>query len=337
MSEKLKKVLDNEARLKEALIQCDKERVVWERRCLQLEQDKTEMNQLIGQLKEESVRAKAMSVESATLRSRLEEASVRAMELKRRLSDREIVEKDIEVLRKECRDLRHLTTSQEQKLEHCQREAQQSQAEQASLEAILSLLHLRESGGGSLCAKPCLPAPFCDVPKLKPGEQYQQLLPVLHAVEQERVRQAALALDLQERLGQAQAELTALQNNMNQRDLQLQKLHTELQKSTVQINQLEREAALVLGLQERLRQAQEEMTTLQNNMNQRDLQLQKLHTELQERTVQINQLERELRRKNVCLATTVQQLEKKDAGLSQAVEKTTELEQNLLDASLPFD
>jgi hypothetical protein len=41
-------VLDNEARLKEALIQCDKERVVWERRCLQLEQDKTEMNQLIG-------------------------------------------------------------------------------------------------------------------------------------------------------------------------------------------------------------------------------------------------------------------------------------------------
>ncbi|XP_071011242.1 coiled-coil domain-containing protein 18-like [Oncorhynchus clarkii lewisi] len=315
MSEKLKKVLDNEARLKEALIQCDKERVVWERRCLQLEQDKTEMNQLIGQLKEESVRAKAMSVESATLRSRLEEASVQAVELKRRLSDREIVEKDIEVLRKECRDLRHLTTSQEQRLEHCQREAQQSQAEQASLEAILSLLHLRESGGGSLCAKPCLPAPFCDVPKLKPGEQYQQLLPVLHAVEQERVRQAALALDLQERLRQTQVELTALQNNMNQRDLQLQKLHTEQQERTV---------ALVLGLQERLRQTQEEMTTLQNNMNQRDLQLQKLDTELQERT---------LRRKNVCLATTVQQLEKKDAGLSQAVEKTTELEQNLLEKS----
>lgn len=41
-------MLDNEARLKEALIQCDKERVVWERRCLQLEQDKTDMNQLIG-------------------------------------------------------------------------------------------------------------------------------------------------------------------------------------------------------------------------------------------------------------------------------------------------
>ncbi|XP_029563565.1 coiled-coil domain-containing protein 18 isoform X1 [Salmo trutta] len=333
MSEKLKKVLDNEARLKEALIQCDKERVVWERRCLQLEQDKTDMNQLIGQLKEESVRAKAMSVESATLRSRLEEASIQAVELKRRLSDREIVEKDIEVLRKECGDLRHLTTSQEQRLEHCQREAQQSQAEQASLEAILSLLYLRESGGGSLCAKPCLPAPVCDVPKLKPGEQYQQLLPVLRAVEQERVTQAALALDLQERLRQTQEEMTALQNNMNQRDLQLQKLHTELQERTVQINQLEREAALVLGLQERLRRAQEEMTALQNNMNQRDLQLQKLHTELQERTVQINQLERELRRKNVCLATTEQQLEKKDAGLSQAVEKTTELELNLLEKS----
>eukprot|EP00063_Salmo_salar_P003752 XP_013978587.1 PREDICTED: coiled-coil domain-containing protein 18 isoform X4 [Salmo salar] len=333
MSEKLKKVLDNEARLKEALIQCDKERVVWERRCLQLEQDKTDMNQLIGQLKEESVRAKEMSVESATLRSRLEEASIQAVELKRRLSDREIVEKDIEVLRKECGDLRHLTTSQEQRLEHCQREAQQSQAEQASLEAILSLLYLRESGGGSLCAKPCLPAPVCDVPKLKPGEQYQQLLPVLRAVEQERVTQAALALDLQERLRQTQKEMTALQNNMNQRDLQLQKLHTELQERTVQINQLEREAALVLGLQERLRRAQEEMTTLQNNMNQRDLQLQKLYTELQERTVQINQLERELRRKNVCLATTEQQLEKKDAGLSQAVEKTTELELNLLEKS----
>uniref|UniRef100_A0A673W4I8 Coiled-coil domain containing 18 n=1 Tax=Salmo trutta TaxID=8032 RepID=A0A673W4I8_SALTR len=274
-----------------------------------------------------------MSVESATLRSRLEEASIQAVELKRRLSDREIVEKDIEVLRKECGDLRHLTTSQEQRLEHCQREAQQSQAEQASLEAILSLLYLRESGGGSLCAKPCLPAPVCDVPKLKPGEQYQQLLPVLRAVEQERVTQAALALDLQERLRQTQEEMTALQNNMNQRDLQLQKLHTELQERTVQINQLEREAALVLGLQERLRRAQEEMTALQNNMNQRDLQLQKLHTELQERTVQINQLERELRRKNVCLATTEQQLEKKDAGLSQAVEKTTELELNLLEKS----
>ncbi|CAB1324069.1 unnamed protein product [Coregonus sp. 'balchen'] len=316
MSEKLKKVLDNEARLKEALIQCDKERVAWERRCLQLEQDKTDMNQLIGQLKEESVRAEAMSVECATLRSRLEEASVRAVELERRLSDREIVEKDIEVLRKECGDLRHLTTSQEQRLEQCQREAQQSQAEQVSLEAILSLLHLRESGGGSLCAKPCLPAPF--------WEQYQQLLPVLRAVEQERGRQAALALGLQERLRQAQEEMTALHNNMNQRDIQLQKLHTELQERTVQINQLERE---------RLRQAQEEMTALQNKMNQRDIQLQKLHTELQERTVQINQLERELRRKNVSLAAAEKQLEKKDAGLSQAVEKTTELEQNLLEKS----
>lgn len=76
------------------------------------------------------------------------------------------------------------------------------------------------------------------------GEQYQQLLPVLRAVEQERVTQAALALDLQERLRQTQKEMTALQNNMNQRDLQLQKLHTELQERTVQINQLEREVRM---------------------------------------------------------------------------------------------
>lgn len=104
-----------------------------------------------------------MSVESATLRSRLEEASIQAVELKRRLSDREIVEKDIEVLRKECGDLRHLTTSQEQRLEHCQREAQQSQAEQASLEAILSLLYLREVSLApySLLYSQTIPSVYC--------------------------------------------------------------------------------------------------------------------------------------------------------------------------------
>lgn len=60
------------------------------------------------------------------------------------LGERALAARELTSLHRETEDLRALTQCQEHRLVQCQREAQQSLAELASLESILALLHLRE-------------------------------------------------------------------------------------------------------------------------------------------------------------------------------------------------
>lgn len=87
-----------------------------------------------SQLKEEVRQAKSTAT---GLRAQMEETEQKALLLERQLKEQGAKCRELE-------DQRTLTQSQEQRVAQSHREAQQSQAELASLEAILALLHLRE-------------------------------------------------------------------------------------------------------------------------------------------------------------------------------------------------
>lgn len=76
--------------------------------------------------------------------AQLEETERKAFHLERQLKERGAECRELASLRKELEDVRTLAQSQEQRMNQSHREAQQSQADLASLEAILALLHLRE-------------------------------------------------------------------------------------------------------------------------------------------------------------------------------------------------
>lgn len=74
----------------------------------------------------------------------MEEKEQKAVQLEQQLKEQGAKCRQLASLRKELEDLQALTRSQEQRVDQSHREAQQSQAELASLETILTLLHLRE-------------------------------------------------------------------------------------------------------------------------------------------------------------------------------------------------
>lgn len=93
---------------------------------------------------EELRQTKCLVAERSDLQAQLEESGQRASHLERQLMEREAECRELAFLRRELQNLQVLTQSQEQKVAQSLREAQQSQVELASLEAILALLHLRE-------------------------------------------------------------------------------------------------------------------------------------------------------------------------------------------------
>lgn len=97
-----------------------------------------------SELKEEMKQIKSSAAECSDLQAQLQEAGRRASCLEQQLMACAVECKEMASLRRELEDLRTLTQSQEQRVDQSHREAQQNQAELASLEAILALLHLRE-------------------------------------------------------------------------------------------------------------------------------------------------------------------------------------------------
>lgn len=88
----------------------------------------------LRRLQKEVQQAKAAA---ADLRAQVEDTGGKASQLERQLVERGTESRELE-------ELRTLTRSQEQRATQILREAQQNQAELASLEAILALLHLQE-------------------------------------------------------------------------------------------------------------------------------------------------------------------------------------------------
>ncbi|KAJ8011364.1 hypothetical protein DPEC_G00057380 [Dallia pectoralis] len=260
ISIKLKKVMESESHLKESLIECDREREELENKCCALERERGEQAQNISKLTEELTQARTFNTKTVELQGCLEEAAQRTSRLEMELGERAFASRDLAALRRETEELRALTQSQEQRLAQCHREAQQRQAEMTSLESILALLHLREDSNIPVCGKPCM-LPIVDYTadlRTKPGEHYQQLLPVLQAVEAERARQSSLATRLQERLSKAQDEITSLHSSMAQRASHYQHLHSELLDRASQSNdaqkELKKKSARVSALEKQLQE-----------------------------------------------------------------------------------
>lgn len=74
----------------------------------------------------------------------MKEMEQKVSDLEQRLKEHGAKCRELASLRNRVDELQSLTQSQEQSMAQSQREAQQKQAELASLEAILGLLHLRE-------------------------------------------------------------------------------------------------------------------------------------------------------------------------------------------------
>ncbi|CAB1429621.1 unnamed protein product [Pleuronectes platessa] len=263
ISIKLKRVMESESKLKESLIECDREKEEVEVKCAVLQREKAEQGRATSQLKEELREAKCLAVERSDLLTQLEEARRRASILDRQLAEQAAGCREQASLLRELQELRALTQSQEQRVAQSHREAQQRQAELSSLEAALALLHLREGVVGALCAKPCMLPPVdysgaVHLLKLKPGEGYQQLLRVIQSSEFERTKQSGLVERLQDRLSRAQEEITSLQSSMAQRASHYQSLHTELLDKVSQANdtekELKRKCARVAALEKQLQE-----------------------------------------------------------------------------------
>lgn len=100
----------------------------------------------LSHLNDEVRQANSLAAERSELQAQLEETRRRASYMERVLSERGAECRELASLRRELEELRTLSQSQEQRAAQCHREAQQSRAELASLEATLALLHLREVG-----------------------------------------------------------------------------------------------------------------------------------------------------------------------------------------------
>nr|XP_020471831.1 coiled-coil domain-containing protein 18 isoform X2 [Monopterus albus] len=263
ISIKLQRVLESESKLKDSLIECDREKEELEMKCTVLNREKAEQSQTISQLREEVRQAKCLITQRSDLQAQLEEAEGRALHLEGQLVERGAECRELASLRRELENLRGLSQSQEQRVAQSHRDAQQCQVELASLEAILALLHLREGTVGPLCARPCTLPPVdysgtAHLLKLKPGEGYQQLLRVLQSAEAERAKQNSLVERLQERLSRAQEEISSLQSSMAQRASHYQSLHMELldkvSQATNTEKELKRKSARVAALEKQLQE-----------------------------------------------------------------------------------
>ncbi|KAM9440276.1 coiled-coil domain-containing protein 18 isoform 1-T1 [Clarias gariepinus] len=309
VAEKLKKVMENEGRLKASLIEYDREREELEKRCTQLEREKEKTSHSLSKdLKEARVHADALSTERQELQGRVQQALEQASRLQRELEQKEVQLVELEGLRRDREDLRLLTACQEQRLSQTHRDLEQARAELGSLENVLDLLHLRENQHGALCVNPCLLPPLTLTAvtenfQHKSDERYRKLLAALQSVEREKARQASAAQSLQERLSRAQEEISSLQTSITQRASHFQQLHNQMLDRAAQATTLERE----------LKKKSSRLVVVEK-------QLQEKSAAYSQAAVKTSQLEQEIMEKESSIHHYQSLLKKKQREYQQALE-----------------
>ncbi|XP_061588611.1 coiled-coil domain-containing protein 18 isoform X2 [Cololabis saira] len=343
VSIKLKKVMESESQLKESLIECDGEKEELQVKFRLLEQEKLQHDRTISQLQEKVRNVKATA---ADLQSQAEESRRKSSEMERQLAERTAECTQATSLCRELGNLRALNHSQEQRLAQSHREAEQSQAELAGLEATLALLHVRQGPGGPFCASPCM-LPQIDYSgtaqllKLKPGEGYQQLLRALQTIEAERLRQMGLNERLQERLSRAQEEMSSLQSSMAQRASHFQNLHSELLDKASQAadteKELKRKSARAAALEKQLQEktsayslAALKKTELENQLTEKTSRLQHYQSLMTQKQREYQQSLEGCKQSQSQLLTEQQhRIEKLQRSVTEAQSRVLEMEQEL--------
>ncbi|MGH0151417.1 UNVERIFIED_CONTAM: hypothetical protein FKN15_020227 [Acipenser sinensis] len=137
-SEKLKKLCENEGRLKSNLVQCESEREELQKKCFALEQEMEGMRRHVRKLNEGSskdqVTLSNMEAEKTELLSALTESNQKISILESELTAKDKILEEKGSLKRENQELRTLTTQQSERLVECQREIEETQSELASLE-----------------------------------------------------------------------------------------------------------------------------------------------------------------------------------------------------------
>ncbi|XP_047223128.1 coiled-coil domain-containing protein 18 [Girardinichthys multiradiatus] len=342
-SVKLQKVIESENKLKESLIESDREKEELGMKFSVLERENAAKDQTISQLHEEIRQTKAAA---AHLQAQLDQVGQKASLLEQQLSERGAECRAMASLCREVEELRTLTRSQEQKVAQSHREAEQSQAELASMEAILALLHQQEAPAGPICLNPCMLPPVdysgaAHLLKLKPGEGYQQLLRVLQLKEAERLKQKNLNERLQERLSRAQEEISSLQSSMAQRASHYQNLHTELldkvSQATDTQKELKRKSARVAALEKQLQEkssayslAALKNTELENELKDKSSSIQHYQTLISKKQKEYQQsLEQFKQSHSNQLAEQQHRIEMLQLSVEEAQSQMVEMEQHL--------
>ncbi|MGH0169223.1 UNVERIFIED_CONTAM: hypothetical protein FKN15_056535 [Acipenser sinensis] len=342
-SEKLKKLCENEGRLKSNLVQCESEREELQKKCFALEQEMEGMRRHIRKLNEGSskdqVTLSNMEAEKMELLSALTESNQKISILESELTAKDKILEEKGSLKRENQELRTLTTQQSERLVECQREIEETQSELASLESILSQLNNREVEVGTINTKPSSSNHSLSSSLGNSSEQTKALVQDLRlqlSVKEAEIqklqaestfRKAAHHLS-QTNQGSANSTQTELSN------MKPEKKYQQLQPLILGLEEEKRrQESQIRKLQSQLVEAEAEMCSLQTRMDQRTSQFQEIQNELLDKAAEADKLEQEMKKKNSQLSEMEKQLADKSNAYSTAVSRTSDLELELMESN----
>ncbi|XP_058887558.1 coiled-coil domain-containing protein 18-like isoform X2 [Acipenser ruthenus] len=335
-SEKLKKLCENEGRLKSNLVQCESEREELQKKCFALEQEMEGMRRHIRKLKEgcskDQVTLSNMEAEKTELLSALTESNQKISILESELTAKDKILEEKGSLKRENQELRTLTTQQSERLVECQREIEETQSELASLESILSQLNNREVEVGTINTKSSSSNHSLSSSLGNSSEQTKALVQDLRLQLSEK---EAEIQKLQAKAAQHLSQMSQGSTSSTQTELSSMKPEKKYQQLQPLILGLEeekrRQESQIRKLQSQLVEAEAEICSLQTRMDQRTSQFQEIQNELLDKAAEANKLEREMKKRNSQLLAVEKQLAEKSSAYSTAVSRTSDLELELME------
>ncbi|XP_006831112.1 PREDICTED: coiled-coil domain-containing protein 18 [Chrysochloris asiatica] len=348
VAEKLEKVQAEEEILEKNLINCEQENKRLQEKCGIYKNEVEVLKEKLRQLKEESTigkeKLRTMAVKNSEVMAQLTESRQSVLKLQNDLDDKEEILREKFSIMNENKELKLRITTQNERLDLCHQEIENSRMELRSLEKIISQLPIKREMFGFKSSLPkhqmsslsnreddCIGC--CEANKM--------------IISELRIKLAIKEAEIQKH----QANLTANQLsqsliscNDNQENGKLSSLETEpvklgsnqvAERTKDQNKHYEREKQrLAAGIEElriKLMQIEAENSDLKVDMAHRTSQFQLIQEELLEKASNSSKLENEMTKKCSQLLTLEKQLEEKIVAYSCIAAKNAELEQELME------
>ncbi|XP_010643195.1 coiled-coil domain-containing protein 18 isoform X2 [Fukomys damarensis] len=352
VAEKLEKVQAEEEILEKNLVNCEKENKRLQEKCGLYKSELEILKEKLRQLKEEHNNGKEklriMAVRNSEVMAQLTESRQSILKLESELEDKDEILREKFSLMNENRELKVRIAMQNERLDLCQQEIENSRIELRSLEKIISQLPLKREILGfksshsnhqmnSLSNKEESCVGCCEANKLMISELRIKLaikeaeIQKLHAnlTASQLTQNLTSSKDSQEssKLNTFETEPVKLGGN------QIEKIKNRSQHTVNKQYERERQK-LTTGIEElrtKLMQIEAENSDLKVNMAHRTSQFQLIQEELLEKASNSSKLESEMTKKCSQLLTLEKQLEDKIVAYSSIAVKNAELEQELME------
>ncbi|NXE59824.1 CCD18 protein, partial [Calcarius ornatus] len=350
ITEKLEKAKAEEVVLGERLISCEKDKEKLNDKCISYRKDLDILEEQLRQLKEENHNTKeeikSLEAKNTEITSMLNLSDQKIIKLESELSEKEIVLKEKNALKRENEELRALTAEQQNHLQLCHQEIEDSREELNILETIISQLsfstpeefkwHNFKHQLLSSSAKEATSESCCESSKPLIAD-----LSIKLAMKETEVQKPDANLTIctgaehlsnsnegqgNSRLCDLETEPVKLIRNPGERrkcqqleliSKQFEKVRQKFQKE-------------IEELRTKLIKADDENSALRTSMAQRTSQFQTIQEDLLKKASKTNSLEREIRKKSSQLSALEKQLEEKTIAYSTAAERNVELELELM-------